>query len=185
MQVEKLTTKNNLLILRQKKVIPTNSYSIILEAIDESFDMFINSKKYDIFLYLEEEYGLTKQSIQNNKEYNKTRQAIVEHPYGTIKRQWGFSYILTKKYIERAEADVGLMFTAYNLRRLINIIGIKALERYLRTLVMLFITVINRIRVKTKRCNDSNYLGEIFRVFINSSVNHLKFTCTLNNNGSF
>ena len=126
-----------------------------------------------------------KERIENNKEYYKKRQAIVEHPYGTIKRQWGFSYILTKKYIERAEADVGLMFTAYNLRRLINIIGIKALERYLRTLVMLFITVINRIRVKTKRCNDSNYLGEIFRVFINSSVNHLKFTCTLNNNGSF
>jgi len=68
MQVEKLTTKNNLSILRQKKVIPTNSYSIILEAIDESFAMFINSKKFDIFLYLEEEYGLTKQSIPNNIE---------------------------------------------------------------------------------------------------------------------
>ncbi|MCK5451014.1 MAG: IS1182 family transposase, partial [Candidatus Omnitrophica bacterium] len=29
--------------------------------------------------------------IENNKEYYKQRQAIVEHPYGTIKRQWGFS----------------------------------------------------------------------------------------------
>jgi hypothetical protein len=38
-----------------------------------------------------------KERIQNNKTYYQKRQAIVEHPYGTIKRQWGFSYILTKK----------------------------------------------------------------------------------------
>jgi len=40
----------------------------------------------------------------------RRRQAIVEHPYGTIKRQWGFSYILTKKGMRRARSDVGLMF---------------------------------------------------------------------------
>ena len=68
MQVEKLTTKNNQSILRQKIVIPTNSYSIILEAINESFATFINSTKFDIFHYLEEEYGLTKQNIPNNIE---------------------------------------------------------------------------------------------------------------------
>jgi hypothetical protein len=55
----------------------------------------------------------------------------VEHPYGTIKRQWGFSYIITKKYIERAEADFGLTMVAYNLRRIINIIGMKELQSYL------------------------------------------------------
>ena len=47
---------------------------------------------------------------------------IVEHPFGTMKRQWGFSYIVTKQGINRAGADVGLMFIAYNLRRLINIL---------------------------------------------------------------
>ena len=55
----------------------------------------------------------------------------MEHPYGTIKRQWGFNYIITKKYIERAEADFGLTMVAYNLRRIINIIGIKELQSYL------------------------------------------------------
>ena len=44
----------------------------------------------------------------------------MEHPYGTIKRQWGFSYIMTKRFIKRAEADVGMMFTAYNLRRMVE-----------------------------------------------------------------
>ena len=28
--------------------------------------------------------------IANRKDYYRTRQAIVEHPFGTIKRQWGF-----------------------------------------------------------------------------------------------
>ena len=53
----------------------------------------------------------------------KKRQALVEHPYGTIKRQWGFDHIVTKKGIRVASADFGLMAIAYNLKRLINIIG--------------------------------------------------------------
>jgi hypothetical protein len=72
-----------------------------------------------------------KKRIENNKDYYRKRQSIVEHPYGTIKRQWGFSYILTKQGIERAESDVGLMFTAYNLRRIVNILGLEKLKKYL------------------------------------------------------
>jgi len=37
---------------------------------------------------------------------------------------------MTKKTIQRASADVGLVFTAYNLRRILNIIGIDALKRF-------------------------------------------------------
>ncbi len=66
--------------------------------------------------------------------------AIVEHPYGTIKRQWGFSYIMTKKTIVRAEADVGFIMTADNLRRLISIIGIQPLISMFRALLSLFST---------------------------------------------
>lgn len=69
--------------------------------------------------------------IQKQQLY-KNRKAIVEHPFGTIKRQWGFDYILTKKGMRRASADVGLMFTAYNLRRLINIIGQQNFKEYLK-----------------------------------------------------
>jgi transposase len=72
-----------------------------------------------------------KQRVAENQNYYRRRQAIVEHPYGTIKRQWGFNYIITKRTIQRATADVGLMFTAYNLRRIINIIGIEAFRSYL------------------------------------------------------
>ena len=38
---------------------------------------------------------------------------------------------MTKKTIQRAPANVGLIFTAYNWRRTINIIGIKAFRSYL------------------------------------------------------
>jgi len=68
----------------------------------------------------------------------KRRQAIVEHPYGTIKRQWGYSYILTKKGKAKASADVGLMFIAYNLRRIGNILTVNVLKEYLRVLSSLF-----------------------------------------------
>lgn len=75
-----------------------------------------------------------KQRVAQNQNYYRRRQAIVEHPYGTIKRQWGFNYIMTKKTIKRASADVGLIFIAYNLRRILNIIGIEAFRSYLLAL---------------------------------------------------
>jgi transposase len=71
----------------------------------------------------------------------KRRQAIVEHPYGTIKRQWGFSYILTKKGMNRASSDVGLMFIAYNLKRIGNILTREVLKEYLRVLLSLFLGI--------------------------------------------
>ncbi len=58
--------------------------------------------------------------VKNNKELYRKRQAIVEHPYGTIKRQWGFNYILTKKTMQRANADVSFMFIACNLKQIMN-----------------------------------------------------------------
>jgi len=89
-----------------------------------------------------------KTRVENNKEYYRQRQAIVEHPYGTIKRQWGFSYIMTKKFKHRAEADVGLIFTAYNLRRLISIIGIETLIEYLELFVSLIFSYLDQNRLK-------------------------------------
>ncbi|AGC78554.1 ISCps6, transposase [Nonlabens dokdonensis DSW-6] len=60
--------------------------------------------------------------VQHQPEIYKKRQAIVEHPYGTIKRQWGFDHIITKKGIQNASADFGLIAIAYNLKRILNII---------------------------------------------------------------
>ncbi len=102
----------------------------------------IHRSKYQA--YIEQ----NKEHVERNKAIYKRRQAIVEHPFGTIKRQWGFSYIMTKKSITRASGDVGLMMIVYNLRRIINILGFQKFRKYLEDCVNLFsskIVVLKRI----------------------------------------
>lgn len=76
--------------------------------------------------------------IASDPQTYKKRQAIIEHTYGIIKRQWGFYYITTKRGVDRASADVGLMVTAFNLRRLFNLIDKTILKSYLGKLCRLF-----------------------------------------------
>ncbi len=94
-----------------------------------------------------------KERIENNRNYYKKRQAIVEHPYGTIKRQWGFNYIITKKTMARASSDIGLMLIAYNLRRLMNILGQKELKKYFEQVFSDFLVKITQIRLKLSILN--------------------------------
>ncbi|MBN2613134.1 MAG: hypothetical protein JXB00_16395, partial [Bacteroidales bacterium] len=75
--------------------------------------------------------------------------AIVEHPYGTIKRQWGYSYVITKQYMQRASADVGFIMIAYNLMRIMNIVGVERLKAYLKSkkpvITALFVKIWHKI----------------------------------------
>ena len=80
------------------------------------------------------------QRMEQNKQTYKRRQAIVEHPFGIIKRQWDFYYIMTKKTIKRASGDVGLIFCAFNLRRIFNILDKNTLKAYLKALTSVFRT---------------------------------------------
>jgi len=119
----------------------------------------------------QEQIENNKKRIEQNKDYYRRRQAIVEHPYGTIKRQWGFSYIITKKYIKRAEADVGFMFTAYNLRRLINIIGVDVIKAYMETLLSLLIAKFHLLKLHNI---NSKLLSFFCNLLIILCVNHKK-----------
>lgn len=83
-----------------------------------------------------------RKNIEDNPQIYKKRQSIVEHPYGTIKRQWGFNYVITKRGMKRAGADVGFMFVAYNLRRLMNIIDKTVLTKFLQELVISFLEIL-------------------------------------------
>jgi transposase len=103
----------------------------------------------------------------------KRRQAIVEHPYGTIKRQWGFNYVLTKQGINRAGADVGLMFIAYNLRRIGNILTMNVLKEYLRILVPLYLSVLDFFRRKISRFGTLVSRGMIYQWQIQLSLKSL------------
>jgi len=68
-----------------------------------------------------------KKRVETNKELYRERQAIVEHPFGTIKRQWGYDHTLVKG-IENVAVDFSLICTAYNLRRAISILGVLILS---------------------------------------------------------
>ena len=85
--------------------------------------------------------------VDANRDVYRKRQAIVEHPYGVIKRQWGFYYIMTKKGMNRASADVGLIFTAYNLRRIFNLIGQNELKEFLKELHLSFSKVATHFKL--------------------------------------
>lgn len=82
-----------------------------------------------------------KANIEKDPVTYKKRQQIIEHTYGIIKRQWGFYYVTTKRGLKRAAADVGLMFTALNLRRLMNIIDRNRLKKFLQELSALCFAV--------------------------------------------
>ncbi len=92
---------------------------------------------------------INKQNIANNPEIYAQRQAIVEHPFGTMKRQWGFDHIMTKKTKKRASADVGFIFIAYSLRRIINCIGLSKLITLLPLFLSLFHLKRATNRIKT------------------------------------
>ncbi len=114
-------------------------------------------------------------NVEKNKHLYKRRQAIVEHPYGTIKRQWGFDYIITKKGKERASADVGFMFIAYNLRRIMNIVGQKAFKKYLRILVSYFLRILSIVRLKNLKSEIINLFGKYLLPNVEPSLNSFIF----------
>ncbi len=73
------------------------------------------------------------QRIAANPDIYRKRQAIVEHPFGTIKRSWSYSYFLVKG-LEQVNGEAALMYFAYNLRRSMSILGIKVLLSRLKVL---------------------------------------------------
>ena len=113
----------------------------------------VNGKQVRRSEYAEHIENNKKRVLTSEKLY-KRRQAIVEHPFGTIKRQWGFNYIITKKYIRRAEADFGFIMTAYNLRRIINIIGLKKLQGYLAEVFAILCAKIARFELFLSHLNQ-------------------------------
>jgi len=66
-----------------------------------------------------------------SKELYRERQALVEHQFGTIKRQWGFDYTLLKTR-QKVDGEFAIVFTCYNLRRAISILGIRELIQTLK-----------------------------------------------------
>lgn len=67
-----------------------------------------------------------------NQQHLRKRNTVVEHPYGTVKRWHGASYLLTKGKL-KAAAEMGLSFLAYNFRRVVNLLGVNGIMEMIMT----------------------------------------------------
>ena len=81
-----------------------------------------------------------RERYQLNKELYRKRQATVEHQFGIIKRQWGYDYTLLKTK-KKVEGEFAIIFTCYNLRRSVSILGVKELIERLREALVLKIAL--------------------------------------------
>ena len=70
------------------------------------------------------------QRTQENRKLYMQRQMIVEHPFGTVKRIWGYNHFLTRGLVS-VNTENKLHLLAYNLRRVINILGVEEIVRRL------------------------------------------------------
>lgn len=61
-------------------------------------------------------------NIKKKPHYYKRRQAIVEHPFGTIKRHWGYTHTLLKG-LQKVNGEMNLIMFCYNFLRTKNILG--------------------------------------------------------------
>jgi transposase len=61
----------------------------------------------------------------------RTRRETVEHPFGTIKARMGATHFLMKR-LPNVAGEMALHVLAYNLTRVMNIIGVKPLLAAIR-----------------------------------------------------
>jgi hypothetical protein len=64
-------------------------------------------------------------------EMMRIRRATVEHPFGTLKAWMGSTHFLTKT-LDRVSTEMSLHVLAYNLKRVMNLIGTKPLIEAIR-----------------------------------------------------
>jgi len=67
-----------------------------------------------------------RQRVESNRDKAKMRQWLSEHPFGTIKRSMNQGYLLLRG-LDKVAAEVSLTVLAYNIKRVINVVGLKAM----------------------------------------------------------
>ena len=60
------------------------------------------------------------------------RRATVEHPFGTVKAWMGSTHFLTRT-LDRVSTEMSLHVLAYNLKRMMSILGVRGLINAIQT----------------------------------------------------
>ena len=71
------------------------------------------------------------QRLDNNPQAMRTRRETAEHPFGTLKMRMGATHFLMKT-LPRVATEMALHVLAYNLTRVMNIVGIQPLIAAMR-----------------------------------------------------
>jgi transposase len=69
--------------------------------------------------------------LDENPQAMRQRRETVEHPFGTIKMRLGATHFLMKR-LKNVRTEITLSVLAYNLTRVINILGVTPLIQAIR-----------------------------------------------------
>ena len=69
--------------------------------------------------------------LDRQPEMMRVRRRTVEHPFGTIKHWTGWTHFLTKT-LARVRTEMSLHVLAYNLKRVMSILGVGEMIRVMK-----------------------------------------------------
>ena len=69
--------------------------------------------------------------LDENPQAMRLRRETVEHPFGTLKMRMGATHFLMKR-LPKVATEMALHVLAYNLTRVMNIVGVKPLLAAIR-----------------------------------------------------
>ena len=102
-----------------------------------------------------------KKRVDAKPEYYRLRQQVTEHQFGTLKRQWGFTYTLMRGK-QNVLSEVNLMMICYNLTRLMSILGPEVLRNRLKRLALRLSALFEEILAYW---NNFIFLANTYRYF--------------------
>ena len=70
--------------------------------------------------------GAVQERLDASPQAMRVRRETVEHPFGTMKARMGATHFLTKT-LPKVATEMALSVLAYNLTRVMNIVGVKPL----------------------------------------------------------
>ncbi len=74
----------------------------------------------------EEVLEAVQRRLDENPQAMRQRRETIEHPFGTIKARMGATHFLMKR-LKNVRTEMALSVLAYNLTRVMNIIGVRPL----------------------------------------------------------
>jgi transposase len=71
------------------------------------------------------------EQLERSPDAMRIRRCSVEHPFGTIKSWMGATHFLTKG-LERVKTEISLHVLAYNVKRLMSLLGVAGMMEAIR-----------------------------------------------------